>query len=233
MKKILLVAVALLGFISGVSAQTLGFSANEELMTKYFWRGMMPGNFSGPVAPGGSTDVGLNFTSADEDFYLETYFWTYQSMNAAMHYSEYQFTIYSEFKGIHLEMNHYFGDMGEIGIGYTFPGTVPVSFTYYTTLWGDDFDTSDVKRNYSGYLELAVPYTLNNWDFQLTFGAVPYNSVYYDNSRGFEISNMLAEATYTFELSDILSLPVKVAGGYSPLYQTPIYFATVGLSLNL
>lgn len=233
MKKVLLVAVALLSFTFGVSAQTLGFSANEELMTKYFWRGMMPGNFPGPVAPGGATDVGLNFTSADENFYMESYFWTFHTVSAGdWHYSEYQFTIYTEFHGFHLEMNHYFGDMGEIGIGYTLPGAVPASFTYYTSLWGDDYDTSDIKRNYSGYLELAVPYILDNWDFKLTCGIVPYNSVYYDNNEGFEVNNLLLESCYTFELSDILSLPVKVAGGYSPLYKTPIYYATVGLSVN-
>ena len=171
MKKILLVAVALLGFVYGASAQTLGFSANEELMTKYVWRGMMPGNFSGPFTPGGATDVGLNFTSADENFYMETYLWTYQSMNAAMHYSEYQYTLYTEYYGAHLEFNHYFGDMGEIGVGYTLPGAVPASITFYTSLYGDDYDETETKRNFSNYIELLVPYNTGNWDFQLTVGS--------------------------------------------------------------
>ena len=232
MKKILLVAVALLGFVYGASAQTLGFSANEELMTKYVWRGMMPGNFPTMFSPGGSTDIGLNFTSADENFYAETYFWTYQSMNVPMHYSEYQFTIYTEFHGVHLEWNNYFGDMGEIGVGYTLPGAVPASITFYTSLYGDDYDETETKRNFSNYIELLVPYNTGNWDFQLTVGAVPRKSVYYE-SEGFALNNLLLQAGYTFELNDVLSLPVKVAGGYSPLYQTPLYFATVGLSLNL
>lgn len=234
MKKLLLVAVALLGIASGVSAQTLGFSANEEIMSKYIWRGRTP--FDNPIAPGGSTDVGLNFTSADENFYLETYFWTYQSMNANMHYSEYQYTIYTEFHGVHLEMNHYFNDMGEIGIGYTVPGPVPVSLTLYTSLWGDDYDMSvnTVKRMYSNYLELAVPYTLEDWDFKLTFGAVPHRSYYYENiNGGFAVSNLMLESCYTFELSDILSLPIKLGTGYSPLYQDMLYYASVGLSVNL
>jgi len=235
MKKILLVAIALLSFTFGVSGQTLGFSANEELMTKYFWRGMAAGNFPGPVAPGGATDVGLNFTSADENFYMESYFWTFHSMSVGdWHYAEYQFTIYTEFHGVHLEMNHYFGDMGEIGIGYTLPGVVPASLTFYTTLWGDDYDmrVNSLKRMYSNYMELTVPYNVGKWDFQLTFGAVPHRSFYYDNDGGFAVNNMLAETTYTFELSDILTMPVKLAGGYSPLYKTPIYYATVGLSVN-
>ena len=236
MKKLLLAVVALLSFTCGVSAQTLGFSANEELMTKYFWRGMVGGNFPGPVAPGGSTDVGLNFTSADENFYLETYFWTYHTMSAGdWHYAEYQYTLYTELYGAHLELNHYFGDMGEIGIGYTLPCIVPASLTYYITLWGDDYDLAynTLKRQFSSYIELKVPYNVGNWDFQLTFGAVPYRSFYYENEGGFAVNNLLAETSYTFELNDVLSLPIKLAGGYSPLYQAPIYYATVGLSVNL
>ena len=237
MKKVLFVAIALLSFTIGASAQTLGFSANEEIMSKYIWRGMFPGNFTGPAAPGGSTDVGLNFTSADENFYMETYFWTYHSMSAGdWHYSEYQYTIYTEFHGVHLELNHYFGDMGEIGIGYTIPGPVPASLTLYTSLWGDDYDMSvnTVKRMYSNYLELAVPYTLEDWDFKLTFGAVPHRSYYYDNvDGGFAVSNMMLESCYTYELSDILSLPIKIGGGYSPLYKEPLYYVSVGLSVNL
>ena len=232
MKKVFVIAVALLGFASGLSAQTLGFTANEELMTKYVWRGMMPGNFPTMFSPGGSTDVGLNFTSADENFYAETYFWTYQSMNVPMHYSEYQFTIYTEFHGVHLEWNNYFGDMGEVGIGYTLPGAVPASFTFYTSLYGDDYDETDTKRNFSNYMELVVPYNVGNWDFQLTVGAVPRKSVYYE-SDGFGLSNLLLQAGYTFEINDILSVPVKAVGGYSPLYKTPLYYATVGLSLAL
>lgn len=231
MKRLALIAVTLLGFAGGVSAQSLGFSANMELMSKYIWRGMAAGNFPGPVAPGASTDVGLNFTGADENFYAEAYFWTYQSVNIPMHYSEYQFTLYAETHGFFVEYNHYFGNMGEVGIGYALPGSVPVSLAVYTSLYGDDYDETDTKRNFSNYIELAVPYSIGNWDIKASFGAVPHKSVYYENDGGFAVSNMLLESVYNFELNDVLTLPVKAAFGYSPLYQNLIYYACVGLSV--
>jgi len=225
----MIIAVALLGFAGSVSAQQLGFMADKEFMTTYIWRGMHPG-FNSHFAPGASFDIGLNFTSADEEFYAETYFWTYQSLNIPMHYSEYQLTVYAETHGFHVEWNNYFGDMGEVGIGYTLPGAVPASLTFYTSLYGDDYDETDTKRNYSNYIELAVPYSIGNFDIQATFGAVPRKSVYYDN-EGFAISSMMLEAGYNFELNDILTLPVKAGVGYSPLYQNMLYYASAGLSL--
>ena len=231
MKRIIIVAVALLGFANGLSAQTLGFMADKEFMSEYIWRGMKNDPVGGP---GASFDIGLNFTSADEEFYAEAYFWTYQSFHAADHYSEYQFTFYAETHGLHMELNHYFGDMGEIGIGYTVPGPVPASLTLYTSLWGDDYDQSvnTVKRMYSNYMELAIPYSVGNFDVKATFGAVPHRSFYYENiDGGFAVSNMMLEAGYTFELNDWLSLPIKGGVGYSPLYKDMLYYASAGLSV--
>ena len=69
---------------------------------------------------------------------------------------------------------------------------------------------------------------------EVLIGAVPHRSYYYDNvDGGFAVSNMMLESCYTYELSDILSLPIKIGGGYSPLYKEPLYYVSVGLSVNL
>lgn len=229
-KRYIVIAIAVLSCSFSASAQTWGLSANTELETDYFWRGMHSSNM------GIATDVGFNYTSEDENLYAETYFWTFQNFNRGEdYYSEYQFTLYGEFYGAHAEYNHYFGDVGELGLGYTFDWEIPVSLTLYTILYGDDFtdNESTSTPNFSNYLELAIPYSIGNFDIQTTFGFVPRSSVYYENEGSFAISNMLLELGYTFELNDWLSLPIKAAGGYSPLYESPIYFATAGLSVNL
>lgn len=230
MKKYIMIAAALLCFANGVSAQDLGFMADKEFMTTYIWRGMHPG-YDKHFAPGASFDIGLNFTSADEKFYAETYFWTYQSLNVPEHYSEYQLTVYVEAHGLHIEWNNYFGDMGEVGVGYTIPGPVPASLTFYTSLYGDDYDETGAKRNYSNYMELGVPYSFGNFELKATFSAVPRKSVYYGNDDGFAVSSMMLEGTYSFELNEALTLPVKAGFGYSPLYQNLLYYASIGLGV--
>ena len=213
MKKVFLAAALLLGLAGSLSAQTLGFMADKEFMSEYIWRGMRNDPVGGP---GGAFDIGLNFTSADENFYAEAYFWTYQSFHARTmlggvkptdHYSEYQFTLYAETHGFHLEYNNYFGDMGELGIGYALSDwAVPVSLTLYTSLYGDDYNFSGTKRNFSQYMELAVPYSIGNFDIQATFGALTHASPYYENEGGFAVNNMYLQAGYTFGLTDWLSL---------------------------
>ena len=231
----LLATVALLGIAGGVSAQSLAFKANKEFMSEYIWRGMINDPVGGP---GASFDTGLSFTSADQNLFVETYFWTYQSFHTADHYSEYQFTAYANYRGFFLEFNNYFpniiaGNTGEIGIGYELDWTVPVSLALYTSIYGDDYSDSG-KRNFSQYLELDIPYSIGNFDIQATFGALTHKSPYYENPYGFAVNHMMLEAGYTFYPLAWLSIPIKAGVGYAPIYDPGLrYYGSIGLGILL
>ena len=67
--------------------------------------------------------------------------------------------------------------------------------------------TSSGKRAYSSYFELTAPFRLGGLDWEATFGAVPYQTSFYD-TNGFAVTNISLKATKDFVIKQKWHLPV-------------------------
>lgn len=206
--------IALIVASGSLSAQEkkLTVGAGADLVSSYVWRGMYQTGVS--IQPSlslsaygvtlgswGSTDFS---TSAKElDFYL-----SYQIKGLSVGVTDYWWSG---------EGSSYFNDRGshylEANIGYTFTESFPLSLSVNTMLYGHgDRDTKD-KQQYSTYISVAYPFTIDDTDCQIGVGVSPSKGMY---SKDFNVANITARATKNLQISQSYVMPIFVEAIFSP-----------------
>ena len=158
-------------------------SVEADIVSHYIWRGQDLAGFS--IQPSASVSWrGLSLTaegsaSLDKDDYQEIDLTLgYQLGPVNIGVSDYWCT------GIDSENRYLYYD--KLNGGHKFEGNLGFSCKYfslqgYCMFWGNDWkiqkNSGDaLKRGYSTYIELGVPFRLGNLDWQLTVGGTPMES---------------------------------------------------------
>ena len=190
---------------AAVAQDKVGATIGCDFVSQYIWRGQKLGNVS--LQPTLGIDYkGLSLTS-----------WGsvgFDSDDA----KELDFTLAYEWKGFNVGLTDYWFSEGnyfhygahetthvwEANLGYDFGF---LSVQWFTNFGGNDGTTSSGKRAYSSYFELTAPFRLGGLDWEATFGAVPYQTSFYD-TNGFAVTNISLKATKDFIIKQKWHLPV-------------------------
>jgi len=222
MRKLFISAAALLLCAINVFAQegAWSLSVGNEAVTQYMWRGQAVGE-TPTIVP----TVTLDFEKDDFAFeagycsitelqgahYLEMDFW------ASASYKGFTFTAMEQGLGNNLGIGGY-DDNLELTLEYELPFEyLPATISWNTFVAGDDFNL-DGSRAFSSYVELNLPYEINDLSLCLTAGAVPYRSeVMYGVESGFRFVNLSFQAAYNFTIGENFGLPLYIQDTYNPI----------------
>ncbi len=233
MKKFLFSAVAFLLAALNLSAQSGEWSltVGSEAMSRYMWHGL-PLTSSPTIVPAVSVNYG------QEDFSFEAGVCSVTELQRE-HYLEMDIWASATFKGFTFMAQEYglsnnlgmggYSDNLELSLGYELPFAVPASLTWNTFVAGDDFN-SDGNRAFSSYVELCIPYDINDFSFSFTAGAVPFLSEEMYGTDGFAVTNLSLQAGYNLSIGENLQLPLYIQDTYSPLLEHN--FVVLGCSLT-
>lgn len=97
----------------------------------------------------------------------------------------------------------------EAGVVWRITERIPLTLSWYTTLFGgSDYDSSG-KRAYASYAELSYPFAVKGIDMKAGIGIVPWNaSGVYGIDRGFYVQNVFIDAGKSWSLKDAAGLQV-------------------------
>lgn len=233
MKKFLFSAAALVLSALNLSAQSgeWSFGIGSEAMTQYMWHGL-PLSSSPTVVPTAS----VNFEN--DDFSFEAGFCSVTELQRG-HYLEMDLWASATYRGFTFMAQEYgmgdnlglggYSDNLELSLGYELPFEVPASLTWNTFVAGDDFN-GDGSRAFSSYVELCIPYDIDDFSFSFTAGAVPFASDEMYGTEGFTVTNLSLQAGYNFSVGENLELPVYIQDTYSPFLEHN--FVVLGCSLT-
>ena len=213
MKKLIICLAVMLAGVFCASAQDWSVGVGTEAVTQYLWRGMAIGA-SPTIVP----TVTLNYEK--DDFSFETGYCSITELQRA-HYLEMDFWASATYKGITLlameqGCGHNLGlggydDNLELTLSYELPFEyIPASISWNTFVAGDDYNENEdmtLSRAFSTYIELNVPFRMNNFEFCATAGAVPFHSDLYETG-GFALTNLSLKAGYNFTIGDNFELPL-------------------------
>ena len=205
MKRLVIIMLSAVCMTAAVAQDKVGATIGCDFVSQYIWRGQKLGNVS--LQPTLGIDYkGLSLTS-----------WGsvgFDSDDA----KELDFTLAYEWKGFNVGLTDYWFSEGnyfhygahetthvwEANLGYDFGF---LSVQWFTNFGGNDGTTSSGKRAYSSYFELPAPFRLGGLDWEATFGAVPYQTSFYD-TNGFAVTNISLKATKDFVIKQKWHLPV-------------------------
>ena len=235
MRKLFICAAALVAFALNVAAQEGAWSVSvgTEAASQYLWRG-----FDVATTPTLVPTVTLDYEKDDFSFetgycsitelfgdkYLEMDVW------ASATFKGFTFMALEQGCGNNLGIGGY-DDNFELTLAYELPfEAVPASISWNTFVAGDDFN-NDGRQAYSSYIELNVPYQVNNFSVCATAGAVPYKSEQmYEVDGGFHFINLGMRAGYNFEFGEHFEMPVYAQYTFNPLANKHLYM--IGCSLT-
>ena len=233
MKKFFICVAVMLAGAFCATAQDWSVGVGTEATTQYLWRGMAIGA-SPTIVP----TVTLNYEK--DDFSFETGYCSITELQRA-HYLEMDFWASATYKGItllameqgcgnNLGLGGY-DDNLELTLAYELPfESIPASISWNTFVAGDDYNL-DGSRAFSSYIELNVPYKVNNFEVCATAGAVPFRSeILYENEGGFSFINLGLRTGYTFTVGENFEMPLYAQYTYSPLFKEQ--FFVLGCSLT-
>ena len=240
MKKLFVCAAILFACAFGAAAQDWSVSAGSELTTQYLWRG-----FAIAESPTIVPTFTLNYEN--EDFGFEVGYCSITELQRN-HYLEMDFWAAATFKGItfmaleqgcgnNLGLGGY-DDNFELTLSYELPFEfLPASISWNTFVLGDDYNADGTlfsgpptyTRAFSSYIELNVPFQMNNFEVCATVGAVPFRSDLY-GTESFSFTNLTLKAGYNFTVGDNFGLPVYAQYTYNPLLKSNYFM--LGCKLN-
>ena len=205
MKRLLIIALSVVGLTAASAKDKVRATIGCDFVSQYIWRGQKLGNVS--LQP----TLGINYKGLSLTSWGSVGF---DSDDA----KELDFTLAYEFKGFNVGLTDYWFSEGnyfnykahetthvwEANLGYDFGF---LSVQWFTNFAGNDGTTSCGKRAYSSYFELTAPFRLGGLDWEATFGAVPYQTSFYD-ANGFAVTNISLKATKDFVIKQKWHLPV-------------------------
>ncbi|MCF0167038.1 MAG: hypothetical protein HUJ93_00090, partial [Bacteroidales bacterium] len=127
-----------------------------------------------------------------------------------------------------LSFNDYFdfsdgwGHAIEAGLGYTVSEKFPLCLEWYSFLWMPGYETK-----WDSYAQVSYPLEVGDFTFTFAAGVMPFNTDYYGNYTGFNLSLLGATAEYTFDLGRGFSLPLKGEILYNNIDKKPYGALTV------
>ncbi|MBP5505321.1 MAG: hypothetical protein J6X89_04375 [Bacteroidales bacterium] len=236
MKRLLVCAAILFACAFGVAAQDWSVSVGSEASTQYLWRG-----FDIAQSPTIVPTITLNYEKDDFSFeagycsitelqrnhYLEMDVW------ASATYKGFTFMALEQGCGNNLGLGGY-ADNFELTLAYELPFEIlPASISWNTFVLGDDYNL-DGSRAFSSYAEISVPYSIDNFTFTATAGAVPYRSeIMYDNAGGLKFTNLSLKAEYSLPVQENFSLPVYAQFTHNPLYGANFFLLGCTLTFDM
>lgn len=212
---------------NGTSDDSLSFSFNADLVSRYLWRGLLysPNPNIQPYASlsckgltfGAWASYGISTTYAETDLYLS--------------YSVGQFTLsvndYYVFSDDSLGKFNYFNCKKsetlhslEGSIIYTGSKSFPISLTAATFFAGSDDYDGDGNNDYSTYFEAAYNANVSGVPLKLFVGGTPKKGLYSDNAN---IVNIGINATKTLKFSSTYELPVFATLAVNPYSKTMFF----------
>jgi len=259
--------ILLLIFISSISlAQTdstksnFDLSIGADIMSRYIWRGTEFGGGSPSIQPslalsfknleigvwGAYSTGGIN-ASQEVDLYLD---YTFLNDMITVIFTDYYFpsdTANYNYFGYDKKTGH----IGELGLMFNGTEKIPISFSAYVNLFGNDAqtlgdnpnDTTTFNLNtgiqYSNYFELAYNNTIKNIDLSIFLGFTFSNPKEKDTNSGFigeagfygnepGIVNLGITASKSIKITDSYSLPITASLITNP--QAKKIFLVFGIS---
>lgn len=211
----------------------IDINASVDLYSRYVWRGLLftdapsiqpsitvsKGGFSATVW--GSYATSKNY--AEVDLFL-----AYSTGNLTFGLSDYytenerdltlnDFTDWKQEETVHLV---------ETYISYQLPvKKFPMTITGSIFVYGADLDKKN-NQNFSSYVELSYPFSLNDYDLSLTLGGTP-TSGYYSKDAG--LVNLSFGAIRTIKITETFSIPVNTSIVINPSNKD--VFLIIGFSL--
>lgn len=215
MKKIFIALFAICVFGSGRNVQaqdSLSFSFNADLVSRYLWRGLLYspnpniqpyGSFSykgltfgawgsyGISTPYAETDLYLSYKIGSLTFAINDYY--VLSDDSLGNYNYFDLKKSSTLHSL------------EGAITYSGPESFPISITASTFFAGvDDYD-GDGNNDYSTYFELGYTKNVSGIPLKFFIGGTPKKGLYSDNAN---IVNIGVNATKALKFSEHLEIPV-------------------------
>ncbi len=239
MKKIVLVLFAVVGLLSSTDLYAVTLSDSHEVeaeikadfVSQYVWRGQEMGDFAVEPTLGISWrgislsawgNVGLANPDDTKEFDLILGY-SIGGFNVGV--TDYWFNTPNPKYFVYA--SHRTSHVFEANVGYDFG---PVSLQWYTNFAGNDGVTKKGKRAYSSYVEASAPFSLGGLSWCATLGAVPYRTSFYENVKGFAVTNVSLSASYDIKVTDSFAIPVFAAINTNPCTQKAAF--VVGFTLQ-
>ena len=186
---------------TGVSVQpTLGFTARNLSLTA--WGST---DFDGTSGTSGRAskeiDLILAYTLGKTglSFSIADLWWAGQGAGKYFHYRNH-------------ETAHHF----EAGVTYALSlEQFPLSASWYTMFAGMD-KNKDGKQNFSSYLELNYPFSVNCVELNATCGVVPFQSNQIYGNSGFNVTNIALKGSVAIKVTDSFSFPIFAQAIWNP-----------------
>ncbi|MBQ7552775.1 MAG: hypothetical protein IJT46_00260 [Bacteroidaceae bacterium] len=233
-KRLCLMAIAVFS-VSAMKAQdnVLSVEISADFVSQYIWRGLDAGNASLQPTLGISYkglsvsawgSIGLVDSSDTNELDLTV---SYSAGGFNVGITDYWFNVGADpeshyFKYSTHSTNHLF----EANVGYDFG---LASIQWYSNFAGNDGLNNSGKRAYSSYVELAVPFSLGDIQWNAMIGAVPYATDFY-GTDGFAVTNLSLLAVKEITVSDKFGIPVFAGINANP-YDKRAYLV-FGLTLR-
>jgi hypothetical protein len=216
--------------VTPVRAQETTIGA--DVVSSYIWRGQDLGSASlQPTLAVGYKGLSLTawgscgLVDADDDKEIDlTLNYTIGGLNIGI--TDYWTNDGGDPEGRYFKYNaHGTNHVFEANIGYDFGFA---SLSWFTNFAGNDYN-EDGKRDYSSYMEVAVPFKFSAIEWTATAGAVPSASVQY-GTNGFAVTNLSLKATKDIKVTDSFSIPVFAQVTANPCSQ--MAYLVLGFTLQ-
>lgn len=211
MKKILMLALALVAGATAHAQNHVETTIGADIVSQYVWRGQNLG--SAAVQP----TLGIGYKG------LSLSAWGSYGVADPADTKETDLTLSYTTGGLTIGVTDYWFNTGldpqnryfkydAHGTNHVFEGTIgydfgPLALQWYTNFAGNDGQNKDGDRAYSSYVELVVPFRLGGVDWAAAAGAVPFATTLYATS-GFAVTNLALRATKDIRVTDTFSIPV-------------------------
>jgi len=194
------------------SDDSLSFSFNADIVSRYLWRGLLYSSNPNVQPYGAISYKGLSFGAwgsfgistpyAETDLYLSYSLGSLTfTVNDYYAVSDDSLENYNYFKIKKSETLHSL----EGSITYSGPESFPISLTAATFFAGNDDNDVDGNNDYSTYFEIAYTAHVSEIPLKLFVGGTPGKGLYSDKAN---IVNIGVNATKTLKINDNLEIPV-------------------------
>ena len=184
------------------------FTVEADIISRYIWRGMELGKVSlqptlGIAWKGFSLSAYGNAGLVDKDDCAEIDLTAqYSTGNLSLGIVDYWS---DDFEDCYFYYNSH-------GTAHSFEAFVSYDFGLLNASWqtffaGNDGVNKSGNRAYSSYLELTAPFEAAGCQCELSLGAVPYATTYYD-TNGFSVIKTSLRVAREINITDRFSLPI-------------------------
>lgn len=175
----------------------------------------------------GSTDLS---TGIEEGYKEVDFTLGYSAGNLSLALTDYWF----DGEGIYRYFSSAKGTPGHLlegTVGYTLPGSFPLTATWNTFFLGSGNKDAEGDNTFSTYVELAYPFTVKDVEMGIAAGFTPWESAVYATD-GFKFTNIALSAKKGIKLSNSFTLPVFTSVIFNPAVEDVHFVFGLTLSVN-